>query len=124
MKVLLSDLKILWQWMLTVLLILSFALAALAFVILVYLAALSGGRVVQAVRRRHHVGTYRVRIGPADGRGSEGDDLEDEFTSLEEARDAASATLLEIERDADVAFVLAERDDGEWDVVDMVDVLS
>jgi len=103
---------------------LSFALAVLAFLILLYLIALTWGRVVQAVRRRHHVGTYRVRIGPSDARGFEGDDLDDDFASLPEARAAAKATLLELDRDADVAFVLAERDDGEWDVVDRVDVLT
>ena len=105
-------------------LVLSAVLAVLGFVILLFLVALTGGRVLQVVRRRHHVGTYRVRIGPGDARGFEGDDLDGDFGSLAEARTAAKTTLLELDGGSDVAFVLAERADGEWDVVDRVDVLA
>jgi hypothetical protein len=107
-----------------VILILSAALALLAALILLYSLALMTGKVLQRVRARHHVGEYRVRIGAPDARGFDGIDLENDFVSVAEAKVGALEALLKAADSTDVAFVLARRDDGEWDVVDRVDVLS
>ena len=105
-------------------LILTGALALLAFVILLYVIALTAGRVLQSIRARRHVGVYRVRIGPPDARGYEGDDLDDDFPSVSHARQAGRDELVGGGPAGHVAFILAERDDGEWDVVDRIDVLE
>ena len=67
-------------------------------------------------------GPYLVRIGPAKGRGRDGDDLEERFDSLDAARSAAEQALLGWPERA-VAHVLGQRTDGDWDVVDRVEVL-
>lgn len=105
-------------------LVLTGALVVLAVATIAFAVAMGAARTVQRARARRHVGVYRVRIGPARGRGIDGDDLDGDETSLDAARARARAHLLARDVDGAVAFVLAARDDGEWDVVDRIDVLA
>ncbi len=105
-------------------LILTAALVLLAGVVVVFLVALLASRVLLGFRSRRHVGVYRVRVGPASDGGVTGEDLDESFSSPAEAREGANRHLLGAPTGVDVAFVLAERDDGGWDVVDRVDVVA
>lgn len=100
------------------------ALGALALAILLFMSSLLVARRVLKRRTANVVGPYLVRIGSAKGRGRDGVDLATQFDSLDEARSAASAALLEHPDDDVVAHVLGRRPDDEWDVIDRVDVLT
>jgi len=104
-------------------LLLTAGLVLLAGLIAVFAVSLAVGKLVQGWRARRHCGLYRVRIGPAAGRGRDGTDLEEDLQSLDDARAVAREVLVESRQPNHVAFVLAARDDGEWDVVDRIDVL-
>ncbi len=99
-------------------------LGALAAAILLFSVALFVSRRILKHRLANVAGPYLVRIGLPGGRGRDGDDLDTTFETLEEARQAATAALLTHEDDAVVAFVLGQRDDQQWDVIDRVDVLT
>lgn len=62
-------------------------------------------------RRRHHTGSYAVA------------GLDERFTSLDEARATATDAVRHDQVPAP-AQLLAERDDGGWDVVDEIHVLG
>ncbi|MCP4963358.1 MAG: hypothetical protein GY925_29335 [Actinomycetia bacterium] len=82
--------------------------------------------VANRVNRRRLAGVsgpFLVRVGSPKGRGRDGEDLDDRFESLDEARAAAQEALL-TRSDELVAHVLGQRPDGQWDVVDRVDVLQ
>lgn len=110
--------------------VLSLCLVLLGLATTLFIILLFAARILQRFRARSHVGRYRVRIGPASGNGRTGSDLGDELNTVAEARERATSALVAIAPDdefatgsGDVAFILAARDDGGWDVVDRIDVL-
>lgn len=111
-------------------LVLSLGLVVLGLGTVISVVALFTGHLTQRVRARRHTGTYRVRIGSASGRGRAGFDVDGELRSIAEAREYARSELVavasddELDKTADeVAFILAARGDGGWDVVDRIDAL-
>lgn len=101
----------------------SLLVALLGAAIVLFGVALFVANKLNDRRAQSVVGPYLVRIGPAKSRGRDGDDLEQRFDSLDEARVAANEALLGRPERA-VAHVLGQRSDGEWDVIDRVEVLN
>jgi len=104
-------------------LLLTAGLVLLAVLIGLFAVSIAAGKLLQLWRARRHYGLYRVRVGPAAGRGRDGTDVEQDLESLDDARVLAREVLVQGDQPGHVAFVLAARDDGEWDVVDRIDVL-
>ncbi len=95
-----------------------------ALVVLALAGSLAGARLTARFRRRRWTGEYRVRVGPAADRGLTGDDVGQVYRDPLSARRAAEEILADepvgpVRR---AGYVLALRNDGEWDVAEVVQI--